>query len=681
DGLQGTPCLIAGSDYNSLQTIRVNPQTAQIVEFTDNTLELYQARADSNTLSCPCCGKTEQRRFNTFRPARLGAPFLLNNVVPTLLESAPIGKGIESEGPFNGKRLITFTDSRQGTARFAAKMQQNAERNYIRSSLYHHVSSEADSSINLEGIEEKQKQIDTLTPLVKTSPDLQPILEDLIRQKKAYSQLKLGRLSWQNAKERLADDSKIWKFIKEHWADYSSDLNDSSEIARLFLYREFARRPKWQNNAETLGLLSLRYPKIDTLKEPDLPAAFRQCNRSLQDWKDFLKVCLDYYVRDNSFINITYDFKRWIGAKVPIKYLLAPDTSTIPQRHQKIWPHVNPVGRQPRLVLLLSIGLGLDFKFREHRDLINECLSIAWNQLFSVFEHGPDGERLNLEKTEIEQTTKTWLCPITRKLLDTTFCGLTPYIPRNYEQVDLSCKTVELPSLPFVFGNDGSGNPVNEETITEWLNSEPLIQNGRMEGYWSDINDKMILQSPYFRVAEHSAQLPAHLLLKYEAMFKSGKLNILSCSTTMELGVDIGGVSIVAMNNAPPNPANYLQRSGRAGRRQEQTAVSFTLCKNNPHGELVFKNPKWPFLTPINIPYVSLNSSPIIERHVNALLLSLFLAQMVESSSLNMIKLSSGSFFIPEEGQSNALCDRFIVWLEKEQKNSNSLTQSKIKRL
>jgi DEAD/DEAH box helicase domain-containing protein len=679
---QAKTCLLSPPVYDDIQKIYINPETSQIIESSENALVVYQAYSDANTLICPCCGKEEYRRSTSFRPARLGAPFLLSNIVPTLLESAPAGKGDESEGPFNGRRLITFTDSRQGTARFAAKMQQNAERSYIRSILYHYVAKESRETASKEEVEKIQVQIDALEPLVGDNSNLQEMLDGLIKQKKDLTSYKPGRLSWLKAKEQLAEDSRVWKFIQEYWREFSSELNSGSEIARLALFREFARRPKWLNNAETLGLLSLKYPTIDELQERHLPPVFRAANKTLQDWKDFLKICLDFHARENSFINISHNFRRWIGSKVPVKFLRPPRYSDNLPRYQKNWPQVNKQGRQSRLVLLLSLGLNLDFKNAEDRDLINECLDNAWIQLIGAFEQGNDGYRLDLEKTGIEQTINAWLCPITRKILDTTFCGLTPYVPRKYEDIDLTCKEIDLPLFPYIFGTDNVGNRVDEKTMIDWLDDEPFVVKGREEGYWSDLNDRVLLQAPYFRVAEHSAQLPANKLLRYESKFKTGMLNILSCSTTMELGVDIGGVSVVAMNNAPPNPANYKQRSGRAGRRQEQTAVSFTLCKNDPHGEMVYDNPKWPFVTPVTIPYVSLNSDPIVRRHVHALLLSMFLQDTVIKEKLNIIRLNCGSFFLQEEDSAKSLYQKFVLWLEKqERKKKDSHVDEQLRRL
>src|ERR1700686_4315703 len=132
----------------------------------------------------------------------------------------------------------------------------------------------------------------------------------------------------------------------------------------------------------------------------------------------------------------------------------------------------------------------------------------------------------------------------------------------------------------------------------------------------------------------------------------------MSCSTTMEMGVDIGGISAVAMNNAPPSPANFLQRSGRAGRRGEAVTVSLTLCKSDPHGEAVFTNPLWPFVTPIFVPRVSLDSDRVVQRHANAFLLSEFFRA---GAGADPPHLTAGWFFA--EGGTSGPADAFITWL------------------
>lgn len=82
------------------------------------------------------------------------------------------------------------------------------------------------------------------------------------------------------------------------------------------------------------------------------------------------------------------------------------------------------------------------------------------------------------------------------------------------------------------------------------------------------------------RVPEHSAQLDEKDLGRIEEAFKKNEINVLSCTPTMEVGVDIGGLSSVILGNLPPEKANYIQRAGRAGRRGDYSAFILTFLGN-----------------------------------------------------------------------------------------------------
>src|SRR5690606_34266476 len=150
----------------------------------------------------------------------------------------------------------------------------------------------------------------------------------------------------------------------------------------------------------------------------------------------------------------------------------------------------------------------------------------------------------------------------THRLLDTTFRGLTPYLPNNVVGSDYRCRQVALPTLS-KFSPLETGE-ARIRTLREMVSQDSVIQGLRCENLWTDICDRTVEGGFYYRTAEHSAQQSSTKLEQYEELFKKGKINVLNCSTTMEMGVDIGGISAVVMNNVPPHPANYLQRAGRA---------------------------------------------------------------------------------------------------------------------
>lgn len=133
-------------------------------------------------------------------------------------------------------------------------------------------------------------------------------------------------------------------------------------------------------------------------------------------------------------------------------------------------------------------------------------------------------------------------------------------------------------------------------------------------------------QPPYsMRVEEHTAQLSPKQGREYEEKFKAGDINVLSCSTTFEMGIDLGDLQAVVMNNVPPEVSNYRQRAGRAGRRAGGTAFILTWAVDRSHDQTYYEHPSDIIRGHVRIPFIKLDNKEISRRHFNALLLADFL--------------------------------------------------------
>src|SRR5262249_34054276 len=103
------------------------------------------------------------------------------------------------------------------------------------------------------------------------------------------------------------------------------------------------------------------------------------------------------------------------------------------------------------------------------------------------------------------------------------------------------------------------------------------------------------------------------------AKIRSKSISALFCSPTMQLGIDIGGLSVVHLRNAPPNAANYAQRSGRAG-RSGQGALIFTYCSSySPHDRHYFNQQAALVAGVVQAPRIDLCNRELLLTHLNAL--------------------------------------------------------------
>lgn len=135
------------------------------------------------------------------------------------------------------------------------------------------------------------------------------------------------------------------------------------------------------------------------------------------------------------------------------------------------------------------------------------------------------------------------------------------------------------------------------------------------------------------RVEEHTAQLDKEKAREFQREFREGKIHVLSCSTTFELGVDLGDLDTIFLRNVPPEAFNYAQRVGRSGRRSGYPGFAITYCKRGPHDLYHFAEPRRMLTGKSRPPALAIRNEKIITRHMVAVALSFFFRNFPERFS------------------------------------------------
>ena len=210
------------------------------------------------------------------------------------------------------------------------------------------------------------------------------------------------------------------------------------------------------------------------------------------------------------------------------------------------------------------------------------------------------------------------------------------------------------------------------------------------KGFWrNSVIDAVLEKKPirHITAEEHTAQLSYRdsgnvysTTEKYELRFQDvsmsdeeGPVDVLSCTTTMEVGVDIGSLVAVGLRNVPPQRENYQQRAGRSGRRGTSISTVVTYAQNGPHDNYYFHHPKEIVAGSPREPVINVDNEKIARRHLHSFLFQTFFHEALDNKedlveqNTAIIEKALGTkqqFFLGIEGQP-ALLERFSLFVEE----------------
>lgn len=652
---------------------------------------------------CPHCRALTTRvkylRASAQYSGRALAEIFLQEAQPMPVDKTESGNSEQGNVLYEGKKYIAFTDSRQGTATSAQAINNDMERVWLRSEIFRRLYKlgEYKREQPKEWTKEDEEKLSKWKDSVRDDPEtysevLSPKIEALEKKKGQEVTITGPKpVKWDVLLEDILHYSTSFRDLFTHLssARINTTLSDDEQLKaylNALIFDQFGSVFKQRSSLETMGLVHLEYPNLaHAIRPTDLPEPL-----SNQDWRDFLKLALDYHIRAYKNLQVEQEEQRWSTVNTAYRPIFPPN---FPETEVDKWPQVRTEKngtvnlRQPRLVLLLCAALGYETvdKLKENKDKINRLLKAAWDFLSTNILSGNDdkGYTLNLLGNEVKIciSTKSYLCPVDKVLLDTVFCGYSPHLSgrltqENIERFRIATQevekegekktelcTFETPFCPPLAEDE------DNESVRQWL-KENFTQH-KEAGLYSIWLERAFLKANIYLAGEHSAQIDRKILSQREKDFNEGRLNILSCSTTMEMGVDIGGISEVVMNNVPPQSANYLQRAGRAGRRAETKCLAFTFCPASPIGVATWHTPTAPITEKTDMPLLKMDSGILIQRHINAFFFYAFAQkhnftnEKQQQAALRVDSQVQDLFPTPGEPENPNCYDKFCTFLNE----------------
>ena len=188
--------------------------------------------------------------------------------------------------------------------------------------------------------------------------------------------------------------------------------------------------------------------------------------------------------------------------------------------------------------------------------------------------------------------------------------------------------------------------------------------------YYQQVYNRAL--SPRVYAHEHTGLLERSDREKLEKDFKehphSNSVNVLAATSTLEMGIDIGDLNVMGNANVPPKPSNFLQRVGRAGRKEGAALVLNYAHAGEPHDMYYFTYPDEMMEGEVNTPGCFLEAKDILRRHFFAYCIDTWISASTDNtlpSNVRDLKLTEGAL-----SHENFVINRIIAFIKA---NKNTL--------
>jgi|GEM_PF-2286343 len=416
------------------------------------------------------------------------------------------------------------------------------------------------------------------------------------------------------SKQRILLPELVEEALYRNIVDWYKDLDIPTKAwIKTRILEEICSIHGAQRSLENLGLIEINYLGLENINEfsqkwlefsrdKDLPK-----KSELTLWRNYLISLLNYIRQDGAIKGlertpigrdsvcgyILSEKRPYNGKRIEIKAFLSPNT-----RQWILTSKTFEVKNEETIKKILTVA----FNFLKTQNII-EYTSLKFR------DENAKAYIINDNKVVLKIPTEVWICSKCKRIYTnppSNFC-LKRYCDGKLEKFDYN--EFEKRNKNYYFRLYQKEEPVKMAT------------------------------------AEDTGALPLEERHEVETEFKKSevkkrKVDVIVATPTLELGIDIGDLLSVGLYKAPPSPANYIQRIGRAGRK-ERTSFNNTFLYLSPIDRYYYEHPEELIRGEFDAPRIDITNRYILQKHVNAIILELLLVHSSSKYPDRMIDLNN----------------------------------------